>query len=99
MSSIYNQIFITFPFIYFNFKEYKFHTGTENIIYSICLIPFLLIMADIYFYTTHIFCHKYLWFIHKYHHRGKNFAVKSLDAHMVEHLLCNLVSITIGIKM
>lgn len=97
--SIYNQIFITFPFIYFNFKGYKFRSGRENIISSICLIPFLVVMADIYFYITHIFCHKYLWFIHKYHHKGKNFAVKSLDAHMIEHILCNLVSIIIGLKI
>jgi sterol desaturase/sphingolipid hydroxylase (fatty acid hydroxylase superfamily) len=40
-----------------------------------------------------------LWNIHKHHHRGKNYAVKSLDAHPIEHLWCNLGSITIGIEI
>ncbi len=95
--SIKNQIFITLPFIYLFFQKYPIEYN--NLIVSVSLLPFLISSADIYFYMTHRFAHKYLWFIHKYHHRGKNFAVKSLDAHMLEHLFCNLGSIIFGIYL
>jgi len=95
--SIINQIFVTYPFIYLYFKDYPLEYN--NLELSILFLPFLLISADFYFYIIHRFCHEYLWFIHRYHHRGKNFAVKSLDAHVLEHLFCNLGSIICGVQL
>jgi sterol desaturase/sphingolipid hydroxylase (fatty acid hydroxylase superfamily) len=93
--SIKNQLFVTLPFVYLFMNNYPIENN--NILLSVILIPFLVIVADFYFYITHRLAHKYLWFIHKYHHKGKNYAVKSLDAHMTEHLICNLGSIVFGL--
>ena len=93
--SIRNQICVSLPSLYMFCHIYPIEYN--NFIVSIACIPILILYADIYFYTVHRICHKKIWNIHKYHHQGKNFAVKALDAHFLEHLFINIVSISIGI--
>jgi sterol desaturase/sphingolipid hydroxylase (fatty acid hydroxylase superfamily) len=94
-SSLLNQICGTLPSIYLFLKVYP--VIEYNFLQSILCIPCLIMFTDVYFYTIHRLCHSYLWFIHKHHHIGDNYSVKSLDAHIIEHIFINIVSISWGI--
>ena len=51
-----------------------------------------------YFYILHrILHHRYFWNLHKAHHKGSLFIIKSLDSDMFEHLVVNLGSFVIGL--
>jgi len=55
--------------------------------------PFLcIVLSDVYFFCSHILLHKFMWNHHKTHHSGKVHVAKSLDADLLEHLICNLGS-------
>lgn len=91
-----NQILVTLPIFYV--LSYDYPIEKYNFI-TILTIPILICLIDFWFYITHKFAHIFLWNIHKEHHTGKNFAVKSLDAHPIEHLICNLGSILFSIYL
>ena len=64
-----------------------------DVLGSLCAVPLLIVVSDMYFFVTHYTMHKtWLWRYHKAHHTGGVQAVQSLDADMVEHVVCNLGS-------
>jgi sterol desaturase/sphingolipid hydroxylase (fatty acid hydroxylase superfamily) len=98
-SSLFNQIFGTFPIIYFSDK-YFFPTELFNIYNELLKIIIYIIIADIWFFTFHYLFHRVNFLyqnIHKYHHRLLTpSAVSALDANIFEHILVNIGSVLIG---
>jgi len=91
-NSLKNQLCCTLPS---TILFYKFTNMSPEIslFSSILLIPFIIIISDVYFFLTHYPLHKtFLWKYHKTHHRGKVHVAKSLDADLVEHFIGNLGS-------
>ena len=87
-----NQLCGTLPLLCLFVATYPIEHN--NFIYSIFLLPVLINGADLYFYSIHRLGHKYFWNIHRIHHKGDNYAVKSLDAHIIEHVCVNIFSIS-----
>jgi sterol desaturase/sphingolipid hydroxylase (fatty acid hydroxylase superfamily) len=98
MSSLKNQIYITFPANYIFFLYYPI--SYNNVLYSTLSIPFLAGCSDVYFYITHRPLHsKLLYKYHKHHHAGEICVAKSLDADAIEHLVGNLGSFISGVMV
>jgi len=98
LSSLKNQICITFPANYIFFLYYPI--SYDNVLYSTLSMPFLAVCSDIYFYISHRPLHtKWLYNYHKHHHIGKVCVAKSLDADGIEHLVGNLGSFISGIMV
>lgn len=99
-SAFLNQIFITWPLIYF-FEDYMVDSNMEfSFISASIKLFFYMMCADFWFFTFHIACHKIPIIykkIHKFHHRVfTTSAVSALDAHPLEHLFVNLGSVAFG---
>lgn len=100
-SAALNQIYVTMPLLYYinNYSNILFYDyyNLLNEIYKFC---FYIFCIDIWFFTTHYLFHKIPILyknIHKFHHRTSiPSAVSALDAHIIEHLLVNIMSILIG---
>ena len=89
---LWNQLYGTLPMLCLFVATYPIEFN--NFISSILLLPILVNGADIYFYCVHRLGHRYFWKIHKIHHKGDNYAVKSLDTHIIEHIFVNIFSIS-----
>jgi sterol desaturase/sphingolipid hydroxylase (fatty acid hydroxylase superfamily) len=95
ISSFKNQIFYTFPLTFMFFKYYP--VIHDDILISLCYLPLIVSISDIYFYITHKPLHsKLLFHLHKFHHTGEIHVAKSLDANGFEHIFGNLGSFMSG---
>ncbi len=91
-NSLKNQICCTLPSIIL-FNEFSAMPVSTHFFSSLCLIPVIIAVSDVYFFLTHYPLHKtFLWRYHKTHHCGKVHVAKSLDADLIEHLIGNLGS-------
>ena len=73
----------------------SYYLSLYDIYKFICYI----ICVDLYFYTTHRYCHKNLWLyrrIHKHHHTTHiTVASSGFSASIIEHLIINIGSVYI----
>jgi sterol desaturase/sphingolipid hydroxylase (fatty acid hydroxylase superfamily) len=98
VSSIKNQILYTLP-LTITFNNY-YPIVYDNVLTSIVYYPVLIVLSDVYFYVSHIPLHsRYLYNIHKHHHKGTLCVSKSLDANGFEHVFGNLGSFMCGILL
>ena len=96
-----NQICVTLPVLYYinNYSNILFYDNYTllNEIYKMC---FYIFCIDIWFFSFHYLFHKIPILyknIHKFHHRESiPSAVSALEAHILEHLIINILSILIG---
>lgn len=99
-SSLFNQIFITIPVIYY-FKDIRIHNfKNTSYLKEFAKLVFYMFISDIYFFCLHYFFHKNKFLyknIHKYHHRVRyTSAISALDAHPIEHIFINLGAVLCG---
>lgn len=91
-NSLKNQVCCTLPSTIL-FYEFTNVSSDAHLLSSICLIPAVIIISDMYFFLTHYPLHKtFLWKYHKTHHKGRVHVAKSLDADLIEHFMGNLGS-------
>jgi sterol desaturase/sphingolipid hydroxylase (fatty acid hydroxylase superfamily) len=91
-NSLKNQIGCTLPSIIL-FNQLSDMSVDTHFLSSIFLIPFIIVVSDVYFFLSHYPLHKtFLWKYHKTHHHGTVHVAKSLDADLLEHLFGNLGS-------
>ena len=95
-NSFKNQLFGTFPFIIIFSDYYPIYYG--DFLLSLGYLPILVVTGDIYFYICHRPFHsKLLWQFHKTHHTGTLCVAKALDADLLEHVVANIGSFSIGL--
>ena len=94
-ASFKNQIFILYPSLWVLFKMYPF--VEDNILGSLCWIPFHILMVDVWFYLSHRLAHtKWLWKYHKMHHKYPIHIATALDGGFLEHFFVNQLSVAMG---
>tara|TARA_Y100000590_G_scaffold437324_1_gene558847 strand:+ start:3052 stop:3636 length:585 start_codon:yes stop_codon:yes gene_type:complete len=94
-ASLKNQLFILFPSLLILFRYYPF--VQNNFLGSLLLVPFHILIADIWFYFSHRLAHtKLFWKYHKMHHKYTVNISTTLDGDWFEQLFINQLSVIMG---
>lgn len=97
ISSLKNQIFVTLPSLICLETFVPNAFTSNNFVRSFFLVPFYIVMTDIWFYGMHRLAHtKRFWKYHKKHHKFRMHIAASLDSDMLEHFWVNQMSVLIG---
>jgi methylsterol monooxygenase len=97
--AFFNQMIVTYPLAYIFNDSLPCMDNDWNISNIIYYLMRMILIEEIFFYYAHRLLHqKWIYnYIHSYHHKwAEPIAVMTISAHPVEHLLSNVLPLTVS---